>query len=426
VAEAFAGLKEPGCGAISVLDSHDSETPIFRGPYQPSLHRLSANSDFSVLVAGGGRGNRSFYQRLRRDPGGDEWRFDRVRTKYNNFAMYSALLVFDSPSSVNATVVRGGSGMADVARFTLPKGENEYIEREDIPFGLDVPDVVPELMLGPDGDVAAAWTRNGWIYEYRTSDMSQTREPVAVPTIVIEDVETRNPALFYMRADLSPGGRYLVMNQAESPALVILDRSTSVLTTVDVSEWITMTGGVAFNAGWENRGLLAVHGAGRIAVFRFDPGGAFELLSTTEVGAPMWNNIWPYGGPLEWSGDGSRLIVGINDGPNDYAVFEVGACGRDLELASQIAVCASSFHNAPTSIVTANGTLPTPSGWTATCPTPVWPDDYTPPPPGSFIPTPTSTPEPFLEYSIIIPFSGRQSTAAATFLSGISRLDTCR
>ena len=307
VAENFAGLRgEPGCGAISIFDSHVAEAPIFRGPdLGRSLEHLSANRDFSVLVAGTGSGNRSDFQRLRRDPEGDVWRADRVKTLYNFFESYAAVLVLDDPLRLNTTAVRGGSGVSDVTQFLLPAGEDEYIEREAMPIGLPVPDIVPELMLSPEGIVSVAWTRSGSVYEYRVSDMSQVRAPIAVPTVVVENATKIGTGAF-MRSNLSPGGRYLVMNQADSPSLVAIDRVTSELTTVDVSDWITMTGGIAFNAGWQNNGLLAVHGAGRIIVFRFDPSGAFELLSSAEVEAPSWNNLKPFGGPIEWSGDGSR------------------------------------------------------------------------------------------------------------------------
>jgi len=390
VTELTAIDRVDGCGAISIFDVRDDE-PVFRGPSDPSLHRLASDPSFGLVVAGPAVGNTRFMQRLRR-PSVEtfEWNYDRVQTRYNVFAMHSGLIVLSNPARLVMTISVGGEGQTYLTSVASPESENYDFHKNEFVSRLKTSHTLPLMVEDQSGERIVALSRDGHVYSATANDLVALHEPIAVPTITDSHVDPPHPA--FIRAALSPGGRYLVMNQHETPALVILDRQTDALTTVDVSSWMTMTGGLAFNAGWHNAGLLAVHGGDRIAVFQFNPDGVFDLLSSAPVAAPLWNNEFAYGGPVRWSGDGARLIAGINAGASEFAVFNVGACGRELSLQHEFAACATDFANMPGDIVTSNGRLPTPEGWRPSCPTPSWWNDPTPVLP-RVTPSPTDLPE---------------------------------
>lgn len=392
-----------GCAAISIFDVRDG-TPLFRGPSDPSVHRLAADPTFELLMGGPGVGNMRSVQRLRRASVDTvEWKYDSVQTRYNVFAIYSGLAVLTNPVRLVMTIAVGGEGQTHLTSVTSPESENYNFHKDEFVTRLKTSHNLPLLLNDQASKGIVALSRDGNVYTADAHNLVALHEPIAVPTITDSHAHEANPDKF-IRGDLSPGGRYLLMNQHESATLVILDRVSDEQTTVDVSSWMTMTGGVAFNAGWENAGLLAVHGGDRIVIFQFDPNGDFEPLSNVPVSETLWNNEFAFGGPIRWSGDGTRLIAGINNGPNDFVIYNVGGCGRDLTLANELAACPSSFSNIPGDIVTSNGRLATPEGWRGSCPTPSWWNDPTPVLPRV---TPGATADPEQRSYAVLPFADK-------------------
>ena len=403
VSEAFAGDRSDGCGAISVLDTSNPNTVVFRGISKPSLWRLAASDDLAVVIASAGAGNKSYMYRLRQDLATGGWRADTVKNLANFFVTAGGVAIVDDGRALVASVGTYVRHEPGIARIRMPANDNAIVTLDDIdasdPLGHDV---TMQILRSPDGEELISVTDKGKVFTHHLSDLSRSRVPLAVPTVSFDPARPPASGSEYVRATLSPGGRYLILAQGEAPSLVVVDRTAQRVSTIDVSNWLTMTGGVAFNAGWQNRGLLAVHGGGRVMVFNFVPDNDLEALASISIDGPPWpvDRSRAGSGPVAWSGDGSRLIAGVSSDADDFAIFNVSECGRHIELDRQIAVCPS-HRNFPADIVTANGHIPTPEGFVSQCPTPSWSDDYVPGPHQTATASPTAPP--FLPYVIVMP-----------------------
>lgn len=399
VTELTASSRTDGCGAISIFDLR-SGTPVYNGPNDPSLHRIAADPTLDLIIAAPGVGNRRFVQRLRRhEHESDVWHYDRVQTRYNLFNSYSGVAVLSDPPRLVLNISLGGEGIGHIASVSSPTSDNYDFHKDEFVTRLETRRNVPVIINEPNAHRIVGLSSAGDVFTADSADLTPLHEPLAMPTIVYSERDTSSPDRF-VQATLSPGGRYLVANQYEEPFLMVLDRVTEQKARVDVSAWMTMTGGVAFNAGWQNTGLLAVHGGSRVVIFEFNPTGKLKYLSSARVVAPMRDDA-PLAGQVQWSGDGTHVIAATNNGSNEFAVLRVSECGSNVVQVLELEACQDPL-NLPGDIVSANGFLNPPSNWEPSCTLPDWMSDPTPEFPRA---SPIATNTPTAAHYIAVPVS---------------------
>ncbi len=258
------------------------------------------------------------------------------------------------------------------------------------------------ILIARDGSVVHLLGKFG-----QTSSLETTSLRPAAPTIhhapPIPDRElaealasiaytTTNQLVF---GDISLDERYIVTNRWAAPELTIIDLQSRTSRIVSVGDGITMTGGVAFNHGWENRGLLALNAMHSIVVYRFHPDGQLEELSRFPIhplkhfGSNRWKS--PIPGNVAWSARGDRLIASTSHGNNDIAILEVGDCGGSIRQVTELAAC-SDEHNGARAIWTANKRLSPPPDFVPRCTAPELRATATPPPTPQPSRTPVATP----------------------------------
>ena len=165
----------------------------------------------------------------------------------------------------------------------------------------------------------------------------------------------------------SPGRRAATRS---TPCLDVADLQTNTAWQAATDGTLGIAGGVDFNAEWVNGGLLAVHHGDSLGVYSYRPPVTMRKLADVRVPRPHFDIA--SSGPLlsiAWSGSGSHLIAAVDDGPAEFRVFEVLGCGRQVVPGAAYALCAAE-PNMPNDVLTANGHLAPPPGFSTRCPTP--------------------------------------------------------
>lgn len=393
LAESLGGDQRPaGCRAISVLDLH-SMSVVFRGsPSQGSLGRLAASDDFSVVLAGvGDAGGSSPFTMARW--AGDGWDtasfFNRGRASIG----YSGIaLMGDGNSWLYSHGRRAGAPGALLAKHRL----------SDISDGLMPPTKEPtdtlqlddhaaaELLRLGDTPAIAAVTELGNIHVVDVPTLSSDGPATALEPIGHAGEFTYGERVRRTYADVSLEDRYVVTNRWDAPGLNVGDLVERRAWTLSVGTGITMTGGIAFNRGYINTGLLAVHAVSQVLVYRFDPFGELVELSRVPL-APAYSNSPPYGaepGAVSWSATGSHIVAVSETGTSEFAVIEVEKCGRQLRKVAEVAAC-EDVPNVGTDVLSANGRITPPTDYVSPCPTPILnpPSSVGPSRSKSFLPT---------------------------------------
>jgi hypothetical protein len=165
---------------------------------------------------------------------------------------------------------------------------------------------------------------------------------------------------------VSPDGGELVTNTWAGPELNVVDLSRRTVRLVEATG-LEKTGGVAFNHGKHNAGLLAVHGVDQVAIFRWPPDedGRLEWLAAERVEPVVFGPIWNLGrgggnfrselvGSLAWSTSGEFLVAAVSStGPVEFRVWRVADGGRSMTEHAEIEVCLTN-DNRPNDILTGN------------------------------------------------------------------------
>lgn len=376
LSESLGGLEVPsdGCRAISVLDLQTMSL-AFRGPTleEGTVGRLSATDDFS-MVAGGFAGYSARFYTI--DWSGSAWSSGdmfhprgRAGIAYAGIALMPGAdtwLYSHSARAGQQGVLLAKHRMSDMEEGVMPptKPPTDTLRLDGHTAG--------ELLPLRDGRTVAAVTERGNVFLVDVPRMTIEGEPIALAPIgstVDFRFHTRVPRTY---ADLSLDDRYVVTNRWDVPQLNVADLAEGRAWTLDAGSGITMTGGVAFNRGYENPGLLAVHAVSQIVVYRFYPGGELVELARVPI-ASVHDDSSEYEwqpGALTWSATGSHIVAVSESGASEFAVVEVSDCGRRLTKVADITACDGDV-NVGIDAISANGRIAPPPAFTPVCPTPV-------------------------------------------------------
>lgn len=344
---------QDGCDAITVFREGLTD-PVFRGPRrETSVGRLAVSEDQRFAIAGPS----ATFNGL-------------LYTLFRSGGMWSALPEVEAAASTYGGVAISGDSLLVAANGQVgfaygPPYRIEKYSVDDLKQGavgtslgtLDVEDVVAVVLPETGGAIAHAVTSGGRVHTFSVESMSEIAEPFELGS----GGEPADPPgiLDYLNlthAALSPDGRYLIRNRWNTGELSVGDLVRRTAWTLATPS--QMNGGIAFNRGWINPGLLAVHTGPKIYIYEFQPPERLVELGTLEVQAP-W--AAPGGsGPvpsIAWSTSGSRLIAATDEGSAEFIVVDVTDGGRTLSKEMLWTACPIERNNYPNSIVTGNGLI---------------------------------------------------------------------
>jgi len=210
-----------------------------------------------------------------------------------------------------------------VRKFTLPPNPNRPTSLGEPLASFETDGVAAEIELSADGSVAHIVTDRHVVHSIRTDTLAEIAPPVAIPPLTGSKTLRLGTMIAYLRTDLAPDDRHLVVNQGRTGNLTLVDLESRTSRTLTLDPPLVKTGGVAINGGWENRWRLAVHGQSRLAIYDFDPtiSGPLKEVATGNV-ALQPEHAGALFSALAWSGRGDKLVAGDN-GPGGVRVFSV-------------------------------------------------------------------------------------------------------
>lgn len=204
---------------------------------------------------------------------------------------------------------------------------------------------VAEIVLSRNQEVAHIVTDRHTVYSVRADTLTEVAPSVAIPPIAGLVSIVLNTSIAYLRADLSPDDRFLVVNQGRTGKLTLVDLQARTARTLELDPPMAITGGVALNAGWENHGRLAVHGHNRIALYEFDPTstGPLREIASTPIAPPLFDIASVYMA-IAWNARGDKLVAATAQGRGNegVAVFSV----EDDRLTRLDTSLGCGYHNA--------------------------------------------------------------------------------
>ncbi|MEO8084238.1 MAG: VWA domain-containing protein, partial [Ardenticatenales bacterium] len=398
----------PGCDAISVLNVVDGSI-VHRGATHVSPGRLAVNSKLSTGLAtlangwGGGLGGGDVAQCAPAlvalelsSPQHADPRSLRI-TGAMKFATHGGVTFMPDDTFV---VAEANYLASDCRRTQLKARPPYFISRGRLvnddpahPSGVEVLDQTPvddlaiDIFYSSVADRLVAALANGTVVTLDPRTMRLIDSPIVggstgMQVFAPSDEGHRAGAL---HATMSPDGGQVVMNGMRDGSMLIFDLERRTSRREPIGDPVSFVGGVAWNAGWVNRGLLAVHLVDSIGIFRIEEDGV--LTERARIAIPP-----PYGserlrselldggetGPMftvAWSASGEHVIAASSADAAEFVVIGVADEGRSLAIQRFLTACPD-LNNFPNDIWTANGLVVTPS------PTP------------TFTPTSTQTPLP--------------------------------
>lgn len=402
VTEDFAADVE-GCDAVSVFDANTGDA-LHRGETRVSPGRLAAAADLSLVVATQNNTElledeswQAFLYVLQLDP--SDYRTGSTAALLGgDFATFGGIAMLPDGRTIlvaTSNKERDDQWLVNHRPFQVRKYRVPANIRDRGSIGpalerFTVDGVAVEILISPDGSRAHVLTGSSTIYTLEVATLTQAA--IQFPVAPIEGLRTdfHVQPLNYMHATLSGDGRYMVTNRGRSPSLGVADLYERRAWTVAQAPDVEFSGGVAFNRGALNFGLLAVHALDKVILYRFGPDGPLIELGRTDLDPPYVAdrmNTAPVAA-IAWNGRGNRVIAATNDGLSEFAVFDVLDEGATLSRRASLLAC-DEGNNLPNDILTANGSLPTPTPTSTDPPSTISPRPTETPP---TVPTATTTP----------------------------------
>jgi len=214
-----------------------------------------------------------------------------------------------------------------VRKFTIPPYPMRPTSLGEPLESFETDGVAAEIELSADGSVAHIITDRHVVHSISTDTLMEVAPPISIPPITGLQTMVLGTTIAFLRADLAPDDRHLVVNQGRTGNLTLVDLEARTARTLTTDPPLEITGGVAINGGWENRWRLAVHGRSRVAVYDFDPTSTEPLKQIAT--APVALQVFMHPGgiflALAWSARGDKLVA-ENYGPGGgVQVFSVEA-----------------------------------------------------------------------------------------------------
>lgn len=374
VHEGYSAGDIPGCGATSAFNLETGEV-LYRGEPAPGHGQLAMSPQLNMVAAGwsqGGAGTIYMLEFGGRDIGA--WRqyildppdgVTRSQTKAGIMFTYDGndLLFGELVGTTGGVAAHSLSEIVD-ERLGPNRGFFRITNAES---SVLIPD--------PDEPIAHAVTDDGQLYVLDTSIVAARRSAILLPPIAIDESDERlRHRGHHVHASLAPNQRHIVVNRWNTSSLSNADLKYGSAEPIPLPEELSTTGGVAFNWGWENPGLLATHNGDSVSVFDYDP---YTSRVTERARIPIesprdaYDEMnWP--GFVAWSTSGSHIIAGTSEGSSEFVTLRVNSCGDEIVKESLITVCPPAETNLPKGIVTANGLAFPPDATSGSCPTPWW------------------------------------------------------
>ena len=357
-----------GCGGPAIVDVTRG-TVLFRSNPSTTVFSVDARNSLGEIIGSPGFGSHTMTLWSRTTDGDwGQWTERRIDLAGRWEAPTLAGISFTADET--EIVMALSKNWRSVGRFALPIVDpmqetvtlGEPISAAGSASGLPV-----EIFPSADGAVAHLLGYRGVLSTVSTQSLMPVASPIrhapAVPDLRLGTALARigyTTTSQIVFGDISLDERFVVTNRWASPELVILDLQDRRSYTVRAGEGITMTGGVAFNRGWRNPGLLAVNALSQVIVYRFDGPDKLTELSRIRIdpirhfGALEWKDRVP--GNIIWDTSGERIIVPISNESNDFAILQVSNCGSNVTINAEVAVCEDNT-NLGRAMWTANGEI---------------------------------------------------------------------
>jgi len=401
VTEDLALNPAPGCDAVSVFSARTGEA-VYRGERTVSPGRLAASADFSWVLANHSNVPAAdaagpFLYAIRGDPGNHAHWVPQGRIGGARFVARAGLaLLPDGDTLLVSTAGEASTGTDLRPPFAVRK--YRLFEMGATRLGpkrgeAEVDGPAVELFGTDDSRLVHVVTEQATVYSFEVAGMTAVADPIRLPSFDAAPPPAAGRHLNVAQASISPDGRYLVTNRWRGSEVGVADLVTRRAWTVGLGAGVATVGGLAFNHGPANHGLLAVHAGDAALVYDFalDVPRVARLAAAPVRPLPVFAGAeWGPAPSIAWSGDGRHLVAATSEGPAEFRVFAVEDGGRTLRPASALAACPDG-QNRPNAILTANR-RPVPP--TPPSPTPIPTDTLTPTPTNTPVisPTPTDTP----------------------------------
>lgn len=398
--EAGTLLNSENCGRISIIDTDRGELLYQDQPHDP-VFDLVVGKDLQQVIGSPGFSNSTVASRwLRTGAAWDQWQYQSLLPPPNS-ASFGHLLQFamGSNDELYSQIMGSASDLRNLALFDLS-------ELDRVASAIGLPSA-RKVGFAPSGASGAIFTtRNadvvhalGHLGRLSTID-GKSLEPIVPevsydPAIPDPGLASALARLGYtstgqiLFSDISLDERFIVTNRWNASSINVIDLQRRTSRTVSAGAGVTMTGGVAFNHGPINHGLLAIRTLNQVIVYRFFPEGSLQEVGRHPVPPLSHFTKSEYGvvpGDLAWSARGDHLIVATNDGSVDLMLIEVSDCGSKLRASAEFALCPGD-KNQVQDIWTANKSLSTLPVNASACPMPDIRATATLLPP--FVPSPT-------------------------------------
>lgn len=252
------------------------------------------------------------------------------------------------------------------------------------------------LTTDVEGEILLA-TLGGRLYQVDPLDLQDLRSPITFPTPISPANSRLNtkPPIGGFHATYSYEQRLVAIGGLQGGDVILVSTENGRVVRQSVAPGVTYVGGVAFNNGWNNRGLLAIHAVDRIIVLAVDSTMNVDALGEFMIDPPYVDDrqiAHAITGPslsVEWSADGAFIIAAADDGTAEFVILEFDSEALEIVQSGSIVACQNTI-NLPNDIWTANGLITaTPRATASSTPPPV--RTPTPSPTASPLPSSTST-----------------------------------
>ncbi len=380
-----SGAGDFGCGGLSAFDTTTGEV-IYRGPHHLGHSQVATNSSLTQIVASwsqGGKGTAYWLDASSSDV--SEWFVRTLKSPFGTDKVATKAGVAIMPDDDRLIFGEKVGTNTGIGRYQLSEdpGADEEFFGPRHGFWRTDPDSPSWIISAPRGrndfvetdeHDAFVVTEDAEVYILDTEIMAPRSASIDIQPIVIDKEGGSRWVLrgLSIHAALAQNRRHLVTNRWEKPELNSVDLTDHKAYTIPLAADLGTIGGLAFNWGWNNPGLLAVHAGDKIAVYDYQPPDYAEELGRVSIPPPTdsYNEKeWP--GYIAWSTDGTRLVAGTKHEGNEFVVLSVESCGRSISTSLFVSTCESE-QAIGYGIVTLNGRAPAPSDLNQPCPTPYW------------------------------------------------------